>query len=296
MIRFGKKKNLTTICIGLIFLIFSACKEEAPPPLPEEKPTVVRRIILASEEDDSRDAVRPSSENLSAVAETEGKTSVEAPVVSGEKIPDRVVVLPDPSMVADPEAKKSEKADAGSVDKKAVDEVMLSEGGTPAHPAMASLIMEEESLSGELKVMPHPDQAREGEEAVLTAVIPDAVVYIAEGRLDPFRTLIQEKPEVKREEDRQVERRVPQTPLEKVDLSQLKLVGIIRSPMGPRAMVEESSGRGYVVVVGTYMGLNSGKVTAIEGERLVVTEIVETLSGEIREERRELRLQKPTGE
>lgn len=126
---------------------------------------------------------------------------------------------------------------------------------------------------------------------------PDSTPYYdPKGRVDPFLPIIEEMPKVKRDDTSRVERRTPQTPLEKVDLSQLKLVGIIGSSLGPSAVVEESSGRGYVVTVGTYMGINSGRVTTIDMDRIVVTEIVVDWTGEIREERRELKLQKPTGE
>ncbi|WP_179953060.1 pilus assembly protein PilP [Desulfobotulus mexicanus] len=159
-----------------------------------------------------------------------------------------------------------------------------------------SLVSEEDGvLSGDF------EEIVSGEEVLddkMLVAVPEQPVYKPEGRIDPFRPLIQERPRVQQQQrsEERPERRIPQTPLEKVDLSQLKLVGIVRSPMGPRAMVEESSGRGYVVTEGTYMGLHGGRVTAIERERLVVTEIVENLAGEFREEEREMRLQKPTGE
>lgn len=126
---------------------------------------------------------------------------------------------------------------------------------------------------------------------------PDLVPYYdPKGRVDPFFPIIEEAPKIRKDDPARVERRTPQTPLEKVDLSQLKLVGIIGSSLGPSAVVEESSGRGYVVTVGTYMGINSGRVTTIDMDRIIVTEIVVDWTGEIREERRELKLQKPTGE
>ena len=67
------------------------------------------------------------------------------------------------------------------------------------------------------------------------------------------------------------------TPLERIDLSQLKLVGIILASSGNRALVEESSGKGYVIKTGTYIGVNSGKVVKIRKEKVVVEEEFELL-------------------
>ena len=42
-------------------------------------------------------------------------------------------------------------------------------------------------------------------------------------------------------------RRVPRTPLERIDLSQLKLVAIIVSKSGNTALLEDATGKGYVI-------------------------------------------------
>ena len=91
-------------------------------------------------------------------------------------------------------------------------------------------------------------------------------------------------------------KRVPRTPLERVDLSQLKLTGIIRSPQGNKALVEEATGKGYVVTVGTYMGNQGGKITEILDNRIIVEEEIESPLGEIKKIPRQLKLQKSSGE
>lgn len=121
--------------------------------------------------------------------------------------------------------------------------------------------------------------------------------YDPKGRVDPFFPVVESAPRAgKKERVISAERRAPETPLEEIDLGQLRLVGIIHSPLGRSAVVEESSGRGYVVTSGTYMGIHSGRVTAIDMDRIIVTEIVTDRVGEAREERRELKLQKSVGE
>ena len=63
------------------------------------------------------------------------------------------------------------------------------------------------------------------------------------------------------------------SPLERFDLSQLKLVGIIWDIKEPRALVEDSAGLGYVVKVGTPIGNNDGTIKAIRRNEVVVEEI-----------------------
>ena len=63
------------------------------------------------------------------------------------------------------------------------------------------------------------------------------------------------------------------SPLERYELSQLKLVGIVWDIKEPRAMLEDSAGLGYVVKVGTLIGSNDGKVKAIHRNEVVVEEV-----------------------
>ncbi|WP_300669779.1 pilus assembly protein PilP [Desulfoluna sp.] len=86
------------------------------------------------------------------------------------------------------------------------------------------------------------------------------------------------------------------TPLEKLDIGQLKLVGIVSMSGRSMAMVQETGGKGYVVRKGTYMGVNSGQVVEIARDRLVIEEEVENFLGKIVVRTRELKLQKPLGE
>jgi type IV pilus assembly protein PilP len=84
--------------------------------------------------------------------------------------------------------------------------------------------------------------------------------------------------------------------LEKIDLSQLKLVAIVLASSGNRALVEESSGKGYVVKKGTYMGTNAGKVVKIEKNKVIVAEEFEDYRGNVTQRNKEIKLPKPPGE
>jgi Tfp pilus assembly protein PilP len=62
------------------------------------------------------------------------------------------------------------------------------------------------------------------------------------------------------------------SPLERLELSQLKLVGIVWDTQDPRAMVEDNAGLGYVIKIGTPIGSHDGKVKAIHQAEVVVEE------------------------
>ncbi len=118
--------------------------------------------------------------------------------------------------------------------------------------------------------------------------------YDPKGKIDPFEPLFRDKPTVALVKKKK--KRAPRTPLEKIDLSQLKLVGIILASSGNRALVEESNGKGYVVKKGTYMGTNAGKVVKIDKDTVIVAEEYEDFRGNVTLRNKELKLPKPPGE
>ncbi|MGD9182790.1 MAG: pilus assembly protein PilP [Desulfobacterales bacterium] len=120
-------------------------------------------------------------------------------------------------------------------------------------------------------------------------------LYDPKGKIDPFEPLFREKPKLALKKKKQ-KKRTPRTPLERIDISQLKLVAIVLASSGNRALVEESSGKGYVVKKGTYMGTNSGKVVKIEKDKVIVAEEFEDYRGNVTLRNREIKLPKPPGE
>ena len=93
--------------------------------------------------------------------------------------------------------------------------------------------------------------------------------YDPKGKVDPFAPLLRdESAAVAAAKLRAIgDPNRPKTPLEKIDLGQLKLVAIITALGGNRALVEEASGKGYIIKEGTYIGLNSGKVVGIKATK-----------------------------
>ena len=121
-------------------------------------------------------------------------------------------------------------------------------------------------------------------------------LYNPEGQLDPFEPLFKKENVSLNASNRKIKRRKPLTPLEKLNLSQLTLVGIIRAPSGNRALVQEASGKGYIIKKGTYIGTQSGKVERILDDRIIVEEKSENIYGKATTIEKTLKLQKPPGE
>jgi type IV pilus assembly protein PilP len=88
--------------------------------------------------------------------------------------------------------------------------------------------------------------------------------YDSTGKRDPFRSFILDR---LNEEGKQAK-----GPLEEYDLSQLAVVGVVWDAERPRALVEDPSGRGYVVQQGTAMGKNDGRVISIDDNLVLVRE------------------------
>jgi len=88
------------------------------------------------------------------------------------------------------------------------------------------------------------------------------------GKRDPFRSPIEKT----NSRDLSV---VP--PLQKYDLDQYQLRGIIWSAQGgePMAMVEDPTGQGHVIYTGTIIGKSWGTVTQIKDDEVIVTEEIQ---------------------
>ncbi len=140
---------------------------------------------------------------------------------------------------------------------------------------------------------PNPNTEAESAPPAKMARLP----YDPTGKMDPFKPLFREEP--KPEEEKVKKPKAPErprTPLERLDLGQLRLTAIVFSQNRPRAMVEEATGKGYVVELGTPIGLERGQVTKITRDRIVIEHLKTDDFGNTIPQRRELKLQKPPGD
>ena len=94
-----------------------------------------------------------------------------------------------------------------------------------------------------------------------------AYSYDPAGKPDPFKSFIAEQ-----EEYAEKRKRKPRTYLETLDLSQLELTAIIKSPKGSWAMVRDSKGLGHVIKKGTPIGTNLGVGYEIKEREVIIRE------------------------
>ena len=102
--------------------------------------------------------------------------------------------------------------------------------------------------------------------------------YSAAGKADPFKPFMETDAAVKKkmeEEKKRLEalKARPFSPLQRADIGQFRLVGIAGSGKKRTAMVQDDSGKKYYpLFVGTYIGLNEGRVVEIRSDRVIVEE------------------------
>lgn len=94
---------------------------------------------------------------------------------------------------------------------------------------------------------------------------PERPRYSSAGKRDPFRPLSL-KPKASQRARENL------SPLERYEIGQLRLVAIIWDLKEPKAMVEDATGLGYILKIGTTIGPNEGKVKAIKPAEVVIEE------------------------
>jgi type IV pilus assembly protein PilP len=109
-----------------------------------------------------------------------------------------------------------------------------------------------------------------------------AYQYNTAGKPDPFKPFMETDPAQKKKmEEEENKRRAaskerPLSPLQQADIGQFRLVGIAGDQYRRVAMVEDGAAKKYYpLFVGTYIGLNGGRVAAILPDRMVVEEKAE---------------------
>jgi type IV pilus assembly protein PilP len=111
---------------------------------------------------------------------------------------------------------------------------------------------------------------------------PGAVyAYNPKGRRDPFMPLV-----VREEKKAQ---RADRPPLERYNLTEFKLTGIVWGGFGYNAMFEGPDGKGYFVRAGTNIGQNGGVIKKITKDSIVIEEKFKTFTGAV--QRKEIIIQ-----
>jgi type IV pilus assembly protein PilP len=68
-------------------------------------------------------------------------------------------------------------------------------------------------------------------------------------------------------------------PLQQFEVTEFELVGIVSGSGENQALVQDASGKGYLVKVGTPIGKNQGRVVAIASKRILIEEKVKDFMG-----------------
>jgi type IV pilus assembly protein PilP len=151
---------------------------------------------------------------------------------------------------------------SSSFAREAIDEVVPAARPEIGHASLRPI--EEEEPGSAVPALP-PD---------LPAALPDQMQpdrpprpgTAGSGVRDPFRPFTLDLQPKKVAEDAFL------TPLQRYDLQQLTVVGVLLDLEPPRAMVQDDAGMGYIVTPGTLIGRQSGVVTDVQPRRVIVEE------------------------
>lgn len=88
--------------------------------------------------------------------------------------------------------------------------------------------------------------------------------YDPQGKRDPFLSYVRQLVSVEDDE--------LTSPLQRFDLSQLLVTGIVWNTKRPLALIQDPTGKGYIVARGAPIGKNRGRIVQIEDSRVVVKE------------------------
>ncbi|BCO10349.1 hypothetical protein GF1_27250 [Desulfolithobacter dissulfuricans] len=103
--------------------------------------------------------------------------------------------------------------------------------------------------------------------------------YKLEGRPDPFVPFLSEKATTTQvNPDEIVEEEIELSGMRQFEPGQLKLVAVLISQGEKVAMVEDVTGRGYILKTGTPIG-RRGVVSDIQEDQVIITETARTRSG-----------------
>jgi type IV pilus assembly protein PilP len=122
-------------------------------------------------------------------------------------------------------------------------------------------------------------QSQNSTDKIPNWINPPEYTYSAQDRVNPFASFIFSESD-DQEKDKKTKRTL--TPLEQVEPSQLRLVGILETVKdgSDMALVELPNGKGYILRPGTKIGQNKGIVTDIGKQQVTIEEKSMTPWGE----------------
>ena len=119
--------------------------------------------------------------------------------------------------------------------------------------------------------------------------VPVPYSYSPQGKPDPFKPFIGylKAADQEKSPDRAL------TPLQKLQVSQLKLVGVYSRGGEAKALIQDPEKKGYIVALDDLVGPNWGRVSRILPDRVIITEKREGLLGKTVEREIVIKLRRP---
>ncbi len=92
-----------------------------------------------------------------------------------------------------------------------------------------------------------------------------------------------------------IDNSIPLTPLQKVSLDQLRVIGVIIGKGEPKAMVIAPDNKSFILKKGTKIGRNNGLVSSITTDSIMIEEQYLDFTGEVKTKIQEIMLPKQGG-
>jgi type IV pilus assembly protein PilP len=156
------------------------------------------------------------------------------------------------------------------------------------------------SVTAALAAAPPASKPAEAKSAIQPEATPPEMPdyrYDSRGKIDPFKPFVRLEvppPTAKKHSEKKLTG--PLTPLQRVALDKVRVTGIAGSSSKRVAMVEDGGGKGYMVYVGTLIGMSGGRVSQILPDRVIVEEKLDDSKGKEKSHRVALKLHKDEGE
>jgi Tfp pilus assembly protein PilP len=115
---------------------------------------------------------------------------------------------------------------------------------------------------------PHKEHKPLDDKAAVAKGTAPAFAYRAAGRRDPFRSYLLDA--MARRQAERSQRQLEET--ESYELSQYHLTAVLTGTSQPKAMIEDPTGKAFVVRIGSRVGRAGGRVSRIDSTGIVVLE------------------------
>jgi type IV pilus assembly protein PilP len=106
-----------------------------------------------------------------------------------------------------------------------------------------------------------------------SSILNDGYTYDPKSRRDPFLSMAKLL--------KATQNRAELPPLQRVELSDVKLIGVVSDHSGYYGLIQTPDGKGYTVRVGTLMGTNNGTIKNIVEQKIIVAEPTLDVTGKM---------------